>query len=184
MSIKKATLAGGCFWCMVMPFDEYEGVLSVVSGYCGSKTDEPPSYELVKSGRTDLVEAVEISFDDSRITFRELLDIFWMQIDPTDDGGQFGDRGISYRTAIFVHDEEQRQEAERSRAALQQSGTFTKPIVTRILPFARFYPAEAYHQDYARREQEKYLADQAVRERKAFLEQTWAKPANDKPAKD
>ena len=169
---KVAILAGGCFWCMVMPFDGKEGVLSIRSGYTGGAV-ENPTYPQVKAQTTGHVEAVKIEYDPDRISFSELLDVFWRQIDPTDDGGQFGDRGSSYRTAIFYFDEEQRQAAEASRAAMEASGKFAGPIVTPILPAAPFYEAEEYHQDYAKKEPEKYADDFAVKQRKAFLHELW-----------
>ena len=121
MAIQKATFAGGCFWCMVKPFDRYEGVISVVSGYTGGDV-ENPSYELVCTNTTGHREAVEITFDDTIITYEELLSIFWRQIDPTDAGGQFFDRGESYRTAIFVHSPEQEELAVKSKQELDASG--------------------------------------------------------------
>ncbi|MHA6260857.1 peptide-methionine (S)-S-oxide reductase MsrA [Sporosarcina sp. CAU 1771] len=142
-----ATFAGGCFWCMVKPFHRYEGVLSVVSGYTGGDIVNP-SYELVCTNKTGHREAVQITFDDELISYSELLDIFWRQIDPTDPGGQFFDRGESYETAIFVHSDEQQLLAENSKSALQSSGKFDKPIATEILPAKPFYRAEEGHQDY------------------------------------
>lgn len=143
----KATFAGGCFWCMVAPFQEQEGVLQVVSGYTGGHK-ENPTYREVCSGQTGHYEAVQVTYDPSRISYPELLEIFWRQIDPTDPGGQFHDRGQSYQTAIFYHDEQQKKQAEESRDRLQASGYFQAPIVTKILPASEFYPAEDYHQDY------------------------------------
>ena len=146
-SIKKATFAGGCFWCMVKPFDQWDGVHAVISGYTGGHL-ENPTYEDVKRGDTGHYEAVEITYDPNIISYQDILDIYWRQIDPTDDGGQFHDRGDSYRTAIFYHDEEQKRLAEQSKKELEESGKFNKPIVTKILPATTFYPAEDYHQDY------------------------------------
>ncbi|BAQ10999.1 methionine sulfoxide reductase a [Bacillus sp. OxB-1] len=142
-----ATFAGGCFWCMVKPFDRYEGVLSVVSGYTGGDV-ENPTYEQVCTNMTGHREAVQITYDDEVITYGELLNIFWRQIDPTDPGGQFYDRGESYRTAVYTHTPEQQRLAEQSKEALEQSGRFNKPIVTDIIPAKTFYPAEEGHQDY------------------------------------
>jgi len=157
---------------MVMPFDCYDGVLCVTSGYCGG-TEENPSYDEVKSGRTGHLEAVSIVYDEDIIPYSQLLEIYWQQIDPTDDGGQFGDRGKSYRTAVFYHDMMQRETALASLESLTHSGRFSKPIVTQILPATRFYPAEEKHQDYARLQPESYEADSAVQERKAYLKRTW-----------
>ncbi|WP_082295024.1 peptide-methionine (S)-S-oxide reductase MsrA [Sporosarcina ureilytica] len=142
-----ATFAGGCFWCMVKPFDRYDGVQSVVSGYTGGDI-ENPSYELVCTNTTGHREAVQITFDDNIISYEELLTIFLRQIDPTDAGGQFFDRGDSYKTAIYTHSEEQRLAAEKSKKELDASGKFKEPIATEILPAKAFYPAEEGHQNY------------------------------------
>lgn len=147
MTNQIATFAGGCFWCMVKPFDRYDGVLKVVSGYTGGDI-EHPSYELVCTNTTGHREAVQVTFDDAIISYEQLLAIFWCQIDPTDSGGQFFDRGDSYKTAIYTHSEEQRMAAEKSKKALQESNLFSKPIVTEILPIKPFYVAEEGHQDY------------------------------------
>lgn len=147
MAKSLATFAGGCFWCMVKPFDRYDGVLSVVSGYTGGEV-ENPSYELVCTNTTGHREAVQITFDDEVISYEELLDIFWRQIDPTDAGGQFFDRGESYQTAVFYHTPEQQRLAEMSKNALSASGRFHKPIATDILPAKPFYRAEEGHQNY------------------------------------
>lgn len=147
MVIQKATFAGGCFWCMVKPFNRYDGVISVVSGYTGGDI-KSPSYELVCTNTTGHREAVQITFDDSIISYEELLSIFWRQIDPTDAGGQFFDRGESYQTAIFTHSPEQEVLAMESKQELASSGKFNKPIKTDILPAKPFYPAEEGHQDY------------------------------------
>ncbi|WP_210468867.1 peptide-methionine (S)-S-oxide reductase MsrA [Sporosarcina sp. 6E9] len=147
MSEALATFAGGCFWCMVKPFDRYEGVDSVISGYTGGDV-ENPSYELVCTNTTGHREAVQIKFNEELISYEELLSIFWRQIDPTDSGGQFFDRGESYETVIFTHSEEQRLLAEKSKKELEASGKFDKPIATKILPAKTFYPAEEGHQNY------------------------------------
>ena len=144
---QKATFAGGCFWCMVKPFDQYEGVRSVVSGYTGG-TVPNPTYRQVCDGTTGHYEAVQIEFDPKKISYGQLLEIFWRQIDPTDDGGQFNDRGSSYRTVIFYHDDEQRRFAEESRKNLDESKRFSKPVRTQILPAQEFYAAEAEHQNF------------------------------------
>ena len=132
---------------MVKPFDQYDGVKSVISGYTGGRR-ENPSYEQVCSGATGHYEAVDILYDESRISYKELLTMFWRQIDPTDSGGQFADRGQSYQSAIFYHDEEQKKLAEKSKKELEESGMFDAPIVTKILSALVFYPAEDYHQHY------------------------------------
>jgi peptide-methionine (S)-S-oxide reductase len=142
-----AIFAGGCFWCMEPPFDELDGVLSTTSGYTGGHTLDP-TYEAVSSGGTGHVEAVQVTYDPARIDYERLLEVFWRNIDPTDDGGQFCDRGSQYRAAIFVRNDEQRALAELSKAALQADRPFRGPVLTRILPAAEFHPAEGYHQNY------------------------------------
>lgn len=168
----RATFAGGCFWCMVHPFDELPGVLRVTSGYTGG-TVPNPSYEMVGTGTTGHVEAVEIVFDPATIRYEDLLERFWQQIDPTDDEGQFVDRGPSYRPAIFVHSEAQREAAEASKAALQASGRFRRPVVTPILPAGPFYPAEDYHQDFYQKSPEHYRRYRAGSGRDPFLARHW-----------
>lgn len=142
-----ATFAGGCFWCMVKPFKELEGVIKVLSGYTGGNK-ENPTYEEVCSHRTGHYEAVQVTYDPGIIPYEKLLDVFWRQIDPTDEGGQFHDRGTSYKTAIFYYTETQKKKAEASKKSLDQSGRFDKPVATAILHASRFYSAEEYHQDY------------------------------------
>lgn len=166
---EKAILAGGCFWCMVKPFDQWDGVHSVVSGYTGGEVAHP-TYEQVKSGQTGHTEAVEITFDPQLISFTEILDIYWGLIDPTDADGQFQDRGSSYRPVIFYTTEAQRQLAEESKQAIQASKRFDGEIVVPIEPAQPFYPAEEYHQDYYRKEPEHYLADYLESGRKEFTE--------------
>ncbi|WP_368654332.1 peptide-methionine (S)-S-oxide reductase MsrA [Ornithinibacillus sp. 4-3] len=170
--LKKATFAGGCFWCMVKPFDQWDGVHAVISGYSGGHL-ENPTYEDVKKGTSGHYEAVEITFDPSIIAYKDIVDIFWQQIDPTDAGGQFQDRGDSYRAAIFYHDEEQKAIAEASKQALADSGRFSKPIVTEILPASKFYPAEDYHQDFYKKSEKEYLEDRAKSGRDEFIENVW-----------
>jgi peptide methionine sulfoxide reductase msrA/msrB len=148
--LEEATFAGGCFWCMEGDFKKIEGVVEVISGYTGGAV-ENPSYEQVASGTTGHFEAVQIRFDPDKISYQELLEIFWRHIDPTDPGGQFADRGPQYRTAIFYHNDEQKRLAESSKRALERSGKFERPIVTEILPLKKFYPAEDYHQNYSQK---------------------------------
>ncbi|RYL95198.1 peptide-methionine (S)-S-oxide reductase [Sporolactobacillus sp. THM7-4] len=169
---EKATFAGGCFWCMVHPFDQLPGIVSVVSGYTGGKT-ENPTYEEVCSGSTGHVEAVQITFKPDIFPYKKLVDLFWRQIDPTDAGGQFHDRGSSYKTAIFYHNEEQKRIAEASKRELEQSGRFKKPIVTEIVPAGPFYPAEAYHQDYYRKEALRYRLYRQGSGRDRFIAENW-----------
>lgn len=169
---EKATFAGGCFWCMVKPFDQWDGVYSVISGYTGGHVVNP-TYEQVKKQTTGHLEAVEITYDPDLITYEQLLELYWAQIDPTDDGGQFQDRGESYTAAIFVHNEKQRQLAEASRDRLAQSGRFDKPIITPIRDAEPFYAAEDYHQDYYRKEPAHYKQDRAASGRDVFIQQHW-----------
>ena len=171
-SIEKATFAGGCFWCMVKPFDRYDGVISVISGYTGG-TKENPTYREVCSEETGHYEAVQITYNSEIISYEKLLDIFWMQIDPTDEGGQFYDRGQSYQTAIFYHSDSQKQLAEKSKQALNESGRFSKKIVTPILPAAVFYEAEDYHQHYYKKNPEHYNSYHVGSGRAGFIKQHW-----------
>ncbi|MGF7014519.1 peptide-methionine (S)-S-oxide reductase [Ornithinibacillus bavariensis] len=171
-TLRKATFAGGCFWCMVKPFDQWDGVHSVISGYTGGHV-ENPTYQEVKTGTTGHYEAVEITFDPSIISYNEILEVYWQQIDPTDAGGQFHDRGDQYRTAIFYHDDEQKAIAEASKHALGESRRFSKPIVTEILPAVTFYPAEEYHQDFYKKSEKEYKEDRAKSGRDAFISENW-----------
>lgn len=167
-----ATFAGGCFWCMVKPFDQWPGVVQVTSGYTGGHVPNP-TYEQVCSGLTGHVEAVQIVFDPNTFPYEQLLDVFWHQIDPTDEGGQFCDRGSSYSTAIFYHTEQQRQIAEASKQRLQESGRFSRPIVTPILPAIPFYEAEDYHQDFYQKSARHYQLYRTGSGRDDFLRRTW-----------
>ena len=142
-----ATFAGGCFWCEEAAFDALPGVISVTSGYTGG-TKKDPTYEEVSSGTTGHAESVEVVFDPSKTSYRQLLDIFWFNVDPTDPDGQFCDKGTQYRSAIFYHGEEQRRLAEQSKKELEDSKRFSGPIVTQIVPATTFYRAEEYHQNY------------------------------------
>jgi peptide methionine sulfoxide reductase msrA/msrB len=168
----KATFAGGCFWCLESDLKKIDGVIEAVSGYIGGDT-ENPTYHEVSLGKTGHAEAVQVRYDPLKISYRELLDIFWRHVDPTDDGGQFVDRGSQYRPAIFYHDEEQKQLAQASRQALVQSGTFEKPIATEIVEFTRFYPAEDYHQDYYKKEALRYKLYRQHSGRDQFLTKIW-----------
>lgn len=170
--LQQATFAGGCFWCMVAPFQQSTGVIKVESGYTGGHT-ENPTYQDVCSGETGHVEAVRITFDPSVINYTQLLEIYWRQIDPTDSGGQFADRGESYQSAIFYHTEEQKKEAEASKAKLERSKIFDKPIVTPILPAGPFYAAEEYHQDYHKKEPVHYGLYRRGSGREGFLREYW-----------
>jgi peptide methionine sulfoxide reductase msrA/msrB len=174
MSLRKATFAGGCFWCTEADFEKLHGVVKVISGYTGGNK-ENPAYEEVSSGTTGHVEAVQVYYDPSKITYEELLDYFWKHVDPTDGSGQFVDRGAQYRSVIFYHDEDQKRSAEKSKEALSKSGKFNKPIVTEILKFTRFYEAEDYHQDYYKTHSLKYKFYRFGSGRDQFLEKTWGK---------
>ncbi|KAA5547590.1 peptide-methionine (S)-S-oxide reductase MsrA [Adhaeribacter rhizoryzae] len=168
-----ATFAGGCFWCMVKPFDKWPGVIKVISGYTGGHV-ENPTYEQVCSDTTGHYEAVQITFDPNIISYDEILSVFWQQIDPTDASGQFADRGSSYQTAIFYHNPEQKELAEKSKIALAQSGAFNRPIVTPILSAKPFYPAEEYHQDYYKKNPLHYQRYSVGSGRAGFLERHWS----------
>jgi len=174
MKWKTATFAGGCFWCTEADFEKLPGVVKVVSGYTGG-TKENPTYEEVSSGMTGHVEAVQVYYDPTKITYEELLDYFWKHVDPTDAGGQFVDRGSQYRSVIFYHDEEQKRLAEKSKEALGKSGRFNRPIVTEILKFTKFYEAEDYHQDYYKTHALKYKFYRYASGRDQFLEKVWGK---------
>jgi len=180
---KVATFAGGCFWCTESDFEKVPGVLKVISGYTGGRK-ENPTYEEVSSGRTGHLEAVQVHYDPEKVTYEQLLEVFWRHIDPTDAGGQFVDRGSQYRSAVFYHDEEQKRLAEASREALARSGKFTRPIATEILPLGRFYEAEDYHQDYYRKSPLRYQFYRSNSGRDQFLKKTWGdeKPKSAAPA--
>ncbi|QDP40394.1 peptide-methionine (R)-S-oxide reductase MsrB [Radiobacillus deserti] len=170
--IEKATFAGGCFWCMVEPFDERPGIIEVVSGYTGG-TVPNPTYEQVCSETTGHMEAVQITFHPEIFPYEKLLETYWQQIDPTDPGGQFHDRGESYTTAIFYHNEHQKELAENSKQALEQSGKFKKPIVTKILPASPFYLAEEKHQDYYKKQKFHYKLYKKGSGREDFINEHW-----------
>ncbi|OLN27554.1 Peptide methionine sulfoxide reductase MsrA [Desulfovibrio sp. DV] len=171
-----ATLAGGCFWCVEADLEKLPGVSAVISGYTGG-SEQNPTYEQVSSGATGHYEAVQVHFDPTRVTYRQVLDVFLRHIDPTDPGGQFADRGRQYRTAIFVHDAAQKEEAVLALAALDASGRFTRPVVTEILPFTQFTEAEPYHQDYWRTHKLQYQTYRNFSGRDQFLAETWGDAA-------
>jgi peptide-methionine (S)-S-oxide reductase len=170
-----AIFAGGCFWCMEPPFDKLEGVLATTSGYIGG-TKADPTYEQVTSGRTGHYEALQVEYDPARVSYERLLDVFWRNIDPLDATGQFCDKGPQYRSAIFAIDDNQRAAAEASKAALDKSGKLPGRIVTEILPAAKFYPAEAYHQDYYRKNSTAYTYYRWSCGRDKRLERLWGPP--------
>ncbi|WP_064092940.1 peptide-methionine (R)-S-oxide reductase MsrB [Rossellomorea aquimaris] len=167
-----ATFAGGCFWCMEPPFEKLDGVYSVISGYTGGE-EKNPTYDEVSSKQTGHVEAVQIQYDPDVITYEQLLKVFWRQIDPTDAGGQFVDRGPQYVSGIFYHSEEQKQQAEASKQELADSGRFDKDLVTEILPAKTFYKAEEYHQDYYKKNELSYKFYRNNSGRDDFLDEAW-----------
>ncbi|WP_245922587.1 peptide-methionine (S)-S-oxide reductase MsrA [Alkalicoccus saliphilus] len=169
---EEATFAGGCFWCIEAPFEEIEGVDSAVTGYTGGQ-QENPTYEEVSSGETGHMEAVKVRYDASLVTYEELLEVFWRQIDPTDPEGQFEDRGQQYSTAIFYHSEEQKRTAEDSKERLEESGIFEGQIVTDIRPAETFYQAEDYHQNFFRDNAVRYEFYRANSVRDEFREEHW-----------
>lgn len=162
MAIETAIFAGGCFWCMVQPFDSLDGIEKVRSGYTGGHV-ENPTYEQVLTHTTGHTEAVKIWFDSEKISYRELVEIYWEQTDPTDAMGQFQDRGDNYRPVIFVNSSEQREIAEESRAALAASNRFDEPIMTKIEDAKPFYEAEEYHQDFYKKDPEREALEMAQR---------------------
>lgn len=168
--LAKATFAGGCFWCMEKPFEKLAGVESVTSGYTYGTTEDPNYKNYGDGGH---IEAVEIIYDQEIISYQELLDVFWQQIDPTDGGGQFADRGHSYTTAIFYHNQAQQEDASLSKEKLAKSAIFAKPLVTPILPAKTFYKAEDYHQDYYRKNPLRYKFYRSGSGRDRFLDKIW-----------
>ena len=167
-----AIFAGGCFWCMVHPFDQEPGIISVKAGYTGGLTPNP-TYEQVCSESTGHTEAVEIIFDPSIISYKELVEIYWRQTDPTDAFGQFADRGSSYRPVIFYNSEEQREIAEASKEELNNSGRFDRPIVTHIEQAGPFYEAEPYHQNYYQKNSLHYNLCRQGSGRVKFIKENW-----------
>ena len=168
----KAAFAGGCFWCMVDCFYLLEGVIEVQVGYAGGHTKNP-TYEEVKSQTTGHYEVAQVIYDEMLTSYDELLDMYWRQIDPTDNNGQFQDRGTSYKTAIFYDNEKDKKIAEASKITLSKSGRFDKPIVTDILPLTNFYLAEDYHQNFSTENIEEYKEDRAKSGRDEFIKKVW-----------
>lgn len=173
--LSQATFAGGCFWCMQDPFKQLEGVHDVVVGYAGGTGTNPTYQDYAQKG---YVESIQITYDPEKITYAKLLDTFWHQIDPTDPSGQFVDRGKQYRAIIFYHDDNQKKEAEKSKATLAASERFKKPITTEIVPATTFYLAESYHQDYAQKNPERYQQYRTHSGRDQFLNKTWNNMSN------
>ena len=178
-NLSEATFAGGCFWCTESDFEKFDGVVEVISGYVGGRTQNP-TYKAVSAGGTGHAEAIRVLYDPQRVTYDELLDIFWRHVDPTDPGGQFVDRGSQYRPAIFYHDDDQKRLAEESKRKLETSGRFDKSIATEIVPVSEFYEAEDYHQDYYKKNPLRYKLYRNSSGRDQFLEKAWggtAQPA-------
>lgn len=170
--LEKAVFAGGCFWCIEAAFEKIDGVIAAVSGYTdGEKVD--PSYQEVSSGRTGHTEAVELTFDSTKVSYAKLVDVFWRNIDPTQKNGQFADKGSQYRTAIYYQDEEQKTVAEHSKSELEQSGKFKKPIVVDIKPAVTFYPAEEHHQDYYKKNPGHYKSYSYFSGRVPYIKKVW-----------
>jgi peptide methionine sulfoxide reductase msrA/msrB len=175
--LQTATFAGGCFWCVESDFEKVPGVVEVISGYTGGHKANP-TYEEVSEGGTGHVEAVQVHYDPQKVTYEDLLDVFWRHVDPTDPGGQFVDRGSQYRTVIFYHNETQRRLAEESKKRLADSGRFDKPIVTEIVKFDKFYPAEDYHQNYYKTHSARYKFYRWASGRDQFLQKVWGQEQN------
>ena len=175
--LESATFAGGCFWCMEPPYDELAGVVSTTSGYIGGQTKNP-TYEEVSRGGTGHAEAVQVVYDPKKVSYEKLLEVFWRNIDPTTPNAQFCDHGTQYRSAIFFHNDEQRRLAQASRDEVARTKRFREPIVTEITRATTFYPAEAYHQDYYKKNPLRYKFYRANCGRDTRLEQLWGKSAH------
>ena len=173
-NLEVATFAGGCFWCVEADFEKLPGVKDAISGYIGGHVNNP-TYKQVSAGKTGHVEAVQVYYDPKTISYKELLDALWRQTNPTDNDGQFVDRGEQYRTAIFYHNEQQRLAAEKSRVALNSSSRFEKPVLTELHPFTKFWTAEEYHQDYYKKNPLRYKFYRYNSGRDQFLDKTWGK---------
>ncbi len=176
---KVAVFGGGCFWCMEPPFEQLEGVIDVTAGYAGGESVDP-TYEQVSSGRTSHIESVRVVYNPEKITYKELLDTFWRQIDPTDDGGQFADRGSHYRTAIFYADQREKEIAEESKKEIDTAGVFDSPVVTAIVSAKKFYQAEEYHQDYYLKNVVHYSAYKIGSGRAGFIKKVWGEDSSKK----
>jgi methionine-S-sulfoxide reductase len=170
---RTAIFAGGCFWCIQPAFDKAKGVIKTIVGYCGG-TEPNPTYEVVSSEKTGYRESIQITYDPTKSSYDQLLDIYWRQIDPTQADGQFTDIGPSYRAAIFYGNDDERKIAAASKEKLARSGKFNKPIVTEILPAMKFYPAEAYHQKYYQQNPEHFEAFEEGSGRVSFKKKTWS----------
>ena len=170
----KATFAGGCFWCMEPPYDKLPGVISTISGYMGGKTKNP-TYEQVTTGTTGHTEVVQVEYDPAKVTYAQLLEVFWRNIDPTQANGQFCDQGSQYRTAVFYHDGEQQKLAAASKASLEKNKPFKGPIVTEVSAAGEFYRAEEYHQDFYKKNPTRYKFYRSGCGRDARLQQLWGR---------
>jgi peptide methionine sulfoxide reductase msrA/msrB len=177
---RTAIFAGGCFWCIQPAFDKAKGVIKTVVGYSGG-TEPNPTYEVVSSEKTGYRESIQITYDPAKISYDQLLDIYWRQIDPTQADGQFTDIGRSYRAAIFYGNDGEKKIAEASKEKLARSGKFNKPIVTEILPAMKFYPAEAYHQKYYQQNPEHFEAFEEGSGRVSFKKKTWENKESQRP---
>jgi peptide methionine sulfoxide reductase msrA/msrB len=169
---EKATFAGGCFWCIEEPFEGIDGIIFVTSGYSGGDKKNP-SYSEVSGGNTNHRESVQIIFDPQVISYSELLDVYWRIFDPTDAGGSFADRGMQYTSAVFYHNREQKEVAEETKEHLNKSSIFDDQVITPVIEFKSFYPAEEYHQDYYKKNPEDYKSYKEGSGRKDFIEKTW-----------
>nr|WP_272700486.1 peptide-methionine (R)-S-oxide reductase MsrB [Desulfovibrio sp. Fe33] len=178
LKLETATLAGGCFWCVESDMEKLPGVIKAVSGYAGG-VEADPSYEQVATGLTSHREAVQVTFDPSRISYAQVLDHYWRHFDPTDDGGSFGDRGFQYTSAVFYHSEQQREIAEASKLALDESGRFDSPVVTPVIEYTTFYPAEDYHQGYSGLNPMRYKTYRRFSGRDRFVNEFWGDEADD-----
>jgi peptide methionine sulfoxide reductase msrA/msrB len=178
-NLDTATFAGGCFWCTETAFEDLDGIKQVISGYSGGHVKNP-TYEQVCSGTTGHFESVQITYDPEIISYSELLDIFWRQIDPTDDGGSFVDRGSQYLSAVFYHNDVQKKLSETSKEDLGKSGIFDRPVATNIIKFTVFYPAEDYHQQFCRKNPTRYYSYRSTSGRNQFIKKVWGDVGLDK----
>jgi len=172
---EKATFAGGCFWCMQAPFEKLPGVVEVLAGYTGGNGKDPTYHDYAQKGH---VEAIQITYDPAKISYSQLLNVFWRQIDPTDPNGEFVDRGPQYRSSIFYHNDEQKKLAEKSEEELGKSGRYDRPVVTEILQASPFYKAEEYHQDYYKKNPIRYKFYRHGSGRDQYLDKIWGKGRN------
>jgi len=180
-NLEVATLAGGCFWCMEPPFEQLPGVHKVISGYTGGP-EKNPTYEQVAHGITGHTESVQVHYDPSQISYPDILEVFWRNIDPTDGGGQFVDRGSQYRSGIFYHNDEQKQQALESKEKLEKSQRFSRKIITEVTQATEFYPAEEYHQDFYKKSTSHYKGYRRGSGRDMFIDKTWGDDRDYAPA--